>query len=351
MMHAKRLGACLLTFTILVSTPRSGVSQNTPAERQAATRLKEGLALAKIGHWDDARLQFQQAYSVLPSIDLLWNLALAELNSERPFEAVCHFRAYQADARADARKKEMSARLIERAATRIGHFRFEMPSGASILVDETVPPKASWDGDILDVPPGEHLVRAEHEGRRDERRVTASPGAIITVSLLLQQLAASDVVNAPDGTYPVSSPATLPRASAGAPTADHRSSTPLIAGGIAGGVGVGLGVMFVVLANSRATAARDYQHTLDSTATGGDAVCPAPTSDRAAICEDLSSANSAKAQFSNWAVGSFIAGGLAAGTGLALYALLPPARSSGKGIRAAPLVLGGTTGIWVSMPW
>ena len=128
------------------------------------------------------------------------------------------------------------------------------------------------------------------------------------------------------------------------------ASSPAVASRDAS-VGVGLGVMFVVLANNKASAARDYQHTLDSTATGGDAACPAPTSDRAAICEALNAANTSKAQLSNWAVGSFIAGGLAAATGLALYALLPPTRSARGTIRAAPLVLGGTTGIWVSTTW
>jgi hypothetical protein len=181
----KRVTASVFCFCLVVFGARHGATQSSAAGRQqAGARLSEGLELAKREQWDEARLHFQQAYALLPTVDLLWNLAIAELNSNHPLEALRHFREYASHRRADGSKMVALDKLIQRASERLGRIRVQAAKEASILLDGAAPHPASWNGDILDVIPGEHVLSAKRDAGHEEARVTVAAGATVTVRLL-----------------------------------------------------------------------------------------------------------------------------------------------------------------------
>src|SRR5580704_14125562 len=64
------------------------------ALRQARARFEEGVAEAKGGNFEAARLSFAQAYAVHPSAVVLWNLALTEEKTGRAVDALTHFKQW-----------------------------------------------------------------------------------------------------------------------------------------------------------------------------------------------------------------------------------------------------------------
>ena len=46
-------------------------------------------------------MEFVQSYAIVPSAKTLWNLVLAEIDSNRPLDALRHLKTYLADPNAD----------------------------------------------------------------------------------------------------------------------------------------------------------------------------------------------------------------------------------------------------------
>jgi hypothetical protein len=345
----------------LAQTPDAPPANTSPAARDKARVLyEEGLRHFTKKDYEQARVSLQAAWSLLRHWQIATLLGAAELNLGQYRAAAEHLgialRTFGSDgSQAELRKiQSLNDEALQHvAALRISTDR----QGAEILIDGKSAGNAPLPDPVY-VEPGRRMVEARAPGYLTATSTIEANVGVQEVRVSLVPVPAGAIV----GTQPSSSASHSVRpppsaSDAAAPDiqtdepAAGRSKTPLIVGGIAAGAGVALGVVFTILANNKASEASGYQSALDGATTGGEPPCPGTTPDRVALCGDLNSANSAKDQWQHLANGSFIAAGVAAGAGLALYALLPPTRSSGHAFRAVPLLFNGSTGISVSTTW
>jgi hypothetical protein len=231
-------------------------AQQTPdqARLDAEKRNTEGLERYQRGDYDGARLAFQQAWSVLASVDLLYNLSRAEVKSGHALEAIVHLRQILRNPKATAEDKDKAQRLLDEANQQTAHIAIEAPAGATIYIDKVESGDAPV-GEAFDVTPGKHVCEARANGASRVIEVDASVGAVVTARFALDQ------ARAPTVSAPVPVVAPPPAASAnGAPSDDgrehgrrrHRDDVSarvivpiVIAGGavIAAGIGAAFGLV------------------------------------------------------------------------------------------------------------
>jgi tetratricopeptide (TPR) repeat protein len=120
--------------------------------------VKLGVQDFKRQDYEAARVSFGHAYSVDPNAAVLLNLALAELQSGHPVDAIRHLRSYLKDPSADpAKVTVVLAKWMPLAEGQTARLAVDGPSGSEIVVDGqklgTTPLP-----EPLDVSPGEHDV-------------------------------------------------------------------------------------------------------------------------------------------------------------------------------------------------
>ena len=164
--------AVTCTATCLASAradaaPRSASPAEAQARAQAQQWFARGVTAARTGDLAGARRAFATAYGLVPSVDILWNLAAAERLAGDHVAALQHLRAYVAapDARAD-RKKVADDELVPELESVTARLRIDEPEGSVVVVDGKEVARAI----TLDVAPGVHAVQVR---RGDEERSTA----------------------------------------------------------------------------------------------------------------------------------------------------------------------------------
>jgi tetratricopeptide (TPR) repeat protein len=339
MNRPNRLAASLVSLSLVALGARPGAAQSPAAEREATARLREGLELARIEKWEEARLAFRQAYALLPSAELLWNLAIAELNAGLPLEALRHFREYEGHPRAEANKREALGQLMERASHQLGHIKMDAAPGTTIQIDGTVSDPATWDGDSIDVAPGEHLVSAELAGAREDVKVTVAAGG--TAFVRAGWYSASDKAN-----EAARRAASLPSAETpqdSDPSSPFSAKTWVVFGlGAAATASFAIATGYGLSANGNRERAEAFQ-----------AVLPPSCRDSSACAEwrDVVAAQQQEARIST---ALWISGGALAGAAIATF-LLWPGKKPRETARASstfalvPLAGGGT--VHVAVPY
>jgi tetratricopeptide (TPR) repeat protein len=180
------LSACLL---LAVSGVALAADPDPGAIRSARARFEEGMAAVRAGRYDEARLAFTQARAVIPSLDILWNLALAEEKSGHAAEALGHFRQFERDASSEIDRAPVK-KHIEDLAPVTGHFTVSTSAGAQIYVDGVQAAIAPLVAPI-DVSPGRHGVEA---------RIAGAPSKAVTLDVAAgQTLDASLVLDVAPG--------------------------------------------------------------------------------------------------------------------------------------------------------
>ena len=227
-------------------------SDVTPDEARADAqkRLDEGLDRYAKGDYEGARLAFAQAYAVLTSIDLLYNLSRAEVKADHPLEALVHIHQMLRDPKATTEDRAKAQRLLDEANRMTGHIAIEAPNGAEILLDHVDSGEAPIN-EPYDVTPGKHLVEARGTGGSRVIEVDAPAGDVVTARFALE-LGAAPTVSAP---IPIAPPGGPVAHEERPPEPDHvehrrhesqaRIIVPVVIGAVgvvALGVGVGLGL-------------------------------------------------------------------------------------------------------------
>jgi hypothetical protein len=218
------------------------------ARADAQKRLDEGLNRYAKGDYEGARLAFAQAYAVLTSIDLLYNLSRAEVKSGHPLEAIVHIRQMLRDPTATTEDKAKAQNLLDEANRFTGHIAVEAPDGAQIFLDHVDSGEAPIR-DPYDVAPGKHVVEARGGGGARVVEVDAPAGDVVTTHFALA-MGAPPTVSAPVPLPPpLPEPSTAPAPATEERERHHDSAArvivPVVLGavGVIGlGVGIGLGV-------------------------------------------------------------------------------------------------------------
>ncbi|WP_394840142.1 hypothetical protein LVJ94_24975 [Pendulispora rubella] len=175
----RHLAWLLLAASFTAFDPSSARAQPTAPsaneQREAAEHNKRGLAAVRRADVETARIEFLQSYAVVPSHKTLWNLLLAEMDSNRPLEALRHLKKYLADPAAEPKKKERAKGLMAELNVRVGHLVVEAPDGVVILVDGTSVSNEERK-ERIDVTAGKHVVEAAFETGHQRREVDAPAG-------------------------------------------------------------------------------------------------------------------------------------------------------------------------------
>jgi hypothetical protein len=149
----------------------------------AEARFRAGLKAYDNADYEAARLEFLQAQAIFPRPSLLRNLALSELHTNRPLDALTHLRAYIADPGTTPDKRALADRNIQEAYVLTGHLSISAPDGARVKVDGkdvgVAPLKAA-----VDVTVGLHGIDSEVGGTAVHETAQAAAGKVMEVSFL-----------------------------------------------------------------------------------------------------------------------------------------------------------------------
>jgi len=189
---------------------KGGTTAQDQARLDAEKRLAEGLDRYAKGDYEGARLAFAQAYAVLASLDLLYNLARAEVKAGHPLEALVHIHQLLRDPRATPDDHAKADRLLEEANRLTGHIAVEAPDGAEILLDDVPSGEAPFK-EPFDVTPGRHKVEARSPTSRRRLDVDAPIGEVVAARFAPDATTAP-TVGPPVPLAPAPSPAPVERA-------------------------------------------------------------------------------------------------------------------------------------------
>lgn len=176
----------------------------TPSE--AEQRYQRGVALYQARNFEGALVEFQRAYELSQSTELLFNIGRTQEALSHYPEAAGALEDYLRAAQnlAPARRAEVQS-VLEHVRGFIAHLRLRVtPPDATVQLDgQTVP--ASRMGEEIPVSPGRHVVVARRAGHRDgETSVVVASGDTSPVELALAPEAAApaaatvDVTGAPE---------------------------------------------------------------------------------------------------------------------------------------------------------
>lgn len=334
-MQKSRFSAPSVALLVTLAFAGPAHAQPDTARRDAEARFKEGLARVQGGDFEAARVAFVQAYAVLKSTDVLWNLALSELKSNHPLEALGHFKEYVKDARTSEPDRAKGRKYIDDLNAKVGRVTIDAPAGLTIVVDGKVLPQPTPISEPIDVTPGEHFVEARLGDRSRILRVEPAAGSIVALHFRADELATGAAAAAP-APAPASVPASpAPSASGdGAPPVtappDERptSSVRPILGIALLGAGVVAGAVAGGFALSSSSSSKDADGILAGAPKGA---CRQSTSPDCAALDDARRSAASKADM---AVGFGVAAGALVVSG-AVVLLWPKSSGSGSGSASA----------------
>jgi tetratricopeptide (TPR) repeat protein len=186
-LQTRALPALALGLALAAHAPTASAAPNDPpaqddaATRDAKARFEEGLKRYEQQDYEGARVAFQQAYSVLHAVDILYNLALSELRSNRPVEALNHLQEYLKDKRPTEEERAKASKYLAEAHAKTGHVFVDAPAGAAVLMDDVNLDKKAPVKDPVTVSAGKHVCSIRLDGKTQTVEVVANPGQSVTV--------------------------------------------------------------------------------------------------------------------------------------------------------------------------
>jgi hypothetical protein len=331
----------LLTVAITVVAPLASAADEG-AERDAQARFEEGLARAKTGDFDAARISFTQAYAVLRRPRILWNLALTEEKTGHTLDALGHFKSVARDPSAEDSDRAGAQTHVATLYGQTGHIEVRAPAGAPVTIDSGPVVGMTPLADVLDVAPGRHVV---------EVRLAQGPLAVVVEPEAGQVLPASFLPPPPVATPapPASpSPAPAPIVPPSRPSSVHKPSDApriitVVALGGAAVVTAVLGVYFGVTSTNDANTAKGLRTEVGS---GG---CVAPAGEVSITCSQLSDAVNSENRNAGLSTGMYVTAGVLAAAGIVTWLVWPHGDAGRDALRVSPVLGPGVAGLSAGM--
>lgn len=325
-----------LVLAAVVAAGSPAFADPLTVQEEAAARFQTGLKYYDARDFESARLAFTQAYAVLQKPGILLNLALSELYSNRPVEALPHFEQYLKDPSAPADKRERAKKAMDEAFKKTGHLTVKTAPEAQISVDGKVSPSGPA---VIHVMPGVHSLEARLGGKTKTATAEARAGETTSVDLAFdkESVAVPPAVVAPAST---AVPPPVPDPHFTEPPHDAvRTETFWGVRSIGGLVLLGAGAAGLVIG----VVSKGQQSThADKVNRLGGAIAPgACTSAPTADCRDLADAITARNDASARAGTFFALGGVTAAVGGALVvsAIIWPHRRDTSTARLVPRIV------------
>ena len=152
---------------------------------EARQRYNEGIKLADESNHEAARLKFSQAWMLLKSPAILFNLARSEQLSGHLVEALEHFRLFVslgADSKVTEQQREHAKEFVTELTGKVGQVEIDAAPNSQIAIDGK---SVEWtpQAEPIAVMPGSHEVTATLEGKTTRVTVDATAGAIVKAKL------------------------------------------------------------------------------------------------------------------------------------------------------------------------
>jgi hypothetical protein len=315
------LGAGIFAAAFMLHS--TSFADNGPGSSAADALIGTGVERYTRHDYEGARDAFARAYELDPTqVGTLFNLALAELQSGRPLEAVRHLRTYLASPLAQRERIEsIRSKWLPQAEARIGRVSIDAPAGSTASVDGVAVGDAPFAAP-LDVAVGEHDVRARLGSREEVLHVSAPAGIIVAVRFLSAAAEAPPpAASAPPaaGARPIAADEPPPPPAAGSSPAKIVTVSVLGAGALAAtGVAIAFGIG-AVNAKNRADTLR--------AGLSSSSACNASQPSIPPACPQLASANSDQNHNYNLQIDFYATAGAIAAVGVATWFLWPRAQS------------------------
>jgi hypothetical protein len=347
--------ACSAALLAVLVLPRAAVGQSKPVQPsrpgttssstaemssgEARLRFNEGIALADAGDHDAARLKFNQAWVLLKSPSVLYNLARAEQLSGHLLEALEHFRLFvkmASDPKVTDTQRQRAADNIAELSKKVGQIDVEAPSSARISVDGR--PVDGANGDPIPVATGRHVVEALVDGRARSVTVDCQPGTVAKAKLLDDKAGVGTTGPANDhaSTNALEGGNDAPKAPNAGPTSTLLTTRNVVGGSlaVAGVLATGLAIGFLVDSNVTASDAKDFTTRIPGGACAQRAL--ASCTEYTARLDDASSSRTIS-QLAFGAAGLFAIGALVS------FTLWPAQKDARAALR--PMIKGNTVGL------
>jgi PEGA domain len=358
-----------LVFTIAAVAVAPDRATAQPAQLAAgadaatdpAALYKEGVELYSKNKWKEAKAKFQEAWRLNPTGDVAYNLGSTEYQLHEYRNAAEHLSfalrhwpllTVMVKLKPIAKQRFDESRAFVAALT----VKVNVPN-AAVFVDGRSVGKEPLEAEVF-VEPGKHTVEAKLDGYAGAKEtVDTTRVSALAVSLTLSALqpaptAATSVAPAPSvtasaGAVPVAPPSTASSVASAPPIMEvphgRRKTGIIIAGGATAGAVLVAGVVFTVVANGKANAARDKNDQIIRTMGAG--TCAQPNG----ACGEAASLFHDRQGFSNAAAWSFIAAG-AFGAATAIYAVATKPAPKTR-MRAGPLLTADSGGLMIGGEW
>jgi hypothetical protein len=303
------IGAALaasLTFTLPTRAQNGEVT----------TLIETGIDRYKKHDYEAARFLFARAHEIDPSeMGILFNLALAELQSGHPVDAAKHLRTFIGSPQAQLERRESArTKWLPEAEAQVGQLSIAAPTGTAVSVDGVAVGASPFEQPVY-VTPGDHDVRAKLGSGEHALRITAMAGNIVVARFDPEPLPLPPSP-APAAPVPVPKPPALERAPPPSGTAPSVGKILTVAGlAVSAAVAAGAGVALAI-----DTQSKHNQYEALSCDAG-----PSPSSN--ATCGRLSQNGQTEGVIANVL---YVGGGVLAAGALATLVLWPnaPAKSS-----------------------
>jgi hypothetical protein len=308
------------------ASPGRGASAQTGAAdasraKEAEVRFQEGLKAYGREEYERAYVVFTEAQAIYPRPSLLRNLALCELHTNRPLDALQHLRVFIAASGTTPDMRAMAEKNLADAYARTGHLSISAPEGAHLKVDGkdvgTAPLK-----DAVDVEVGPHGVDMVGGGTTLHEGVTAGAGKLTEVAFVGGVVADTHVVGVVGGPGAVAVGPVPPRVPQVEP--EHhgywngRRTVGVVIAGV-GAVGMVVGGVFGAQRGSEtsdAASALAGAEKASGQSVSPSHVCANPPAAGMASCSALSSALSSNGSDAHAETALLIGGGVLLGVGL-----------------------------------
>jgi hypothetical protein len=297
-------------------------ADNGPGSSAADALLNTGVERYTRHDYEGARDAFARAYELDPTqAGTLFNLALAELQSSRPLEAVRHLRTYLASPLARPERIEsIRSKWLPQAEARIGRLSIDAPAGSTTSVDGVVVGDAPFAAP-LDVAAGEHDVRVKLGSREELLHVNTPPG-VVTAARFVSTAAEAPP---PAASAPPAPSARLIATEEPAPAASPEDSPAKIVTvsivGAAALAATGVAIAFGVGAVNAKNRADTLRSGLSSSA------CAPGQPSVPQACSQLASATSDQNHNYGLQIDFYVTAGALAAAGVATWFLWPRSRS------------------------
>jgi len=361
----RRLGRSLTSTAVLLAAMSTSVAvQAQPAKpppsasaqdiatAEARARFEEGIKHAEAGDHEAARLKFNQAWALVKSPAILYNLARAEQLSGHPVEALEHWRQFAKlppDPKVTDAQRQRAAENITELSRKVGQIQVEAPPGARVSVDgHAIDPGRT---DPVAVAPGKHTVEAIVDGKVRSVTVDCPAGAITSAKLTENSSpggAAPEPSPSPAGPSDTSrSDAAVSGEAQPSPDGDRSFWTTGRAAGagiVGGGLAVlGVGLVFHIVAGSSADESARLREGLPPPR---ESACNVPGNE--VPCAQLEAQVKDQLLQEDVRTGLFIGGGALVLGGAALFLLSSPKKEGEAmrgGARVVPIATGREAGV------